>query len=312
MNLKFRYTLLGFYSRMWVLGYLLTLLLNILCMLIVTLIIASSTLVERKVLSLMQRRVGPQFVGYKGRLQYIADALKLFGKGVLVPDEANKFWFITIPSIVLAVCYSFWMNSVWGPSISLFDLEYNLILTSLFSVLFGLCVILTGFFSKNKYALLAAVRAGIGLLNLELFLGLMLLNIIVISESFSFLPIVIYQEIYWFIFLFFGLSGLITITFLLETNRAPFDLSEAESELVSGYTVEYGGFFFGLYYLGEYLHLFFFSLVLTILFFGGWEMPGFLYVGLFNIYDVSEFLYTITDELKVDFLKLINNNARIV
>ncbi len=277
-------------------------------MLIVTLIIASSTLVERKVLSLMQRRVGPQFVGYKGRLQYIADALKLFGKGVLVPDEANKFWFITIPSVVLAVCYSFWMNSVWGPSISLFEIEYNLILTSLFSVLFGLCVILTGFFSKNKYALLAAVRAGIGLLNLELFLGLMLLNVVVVSESFSFLSIVIYQEIYWFIFLFFGLSGLITITFLLETNRAPFDLSEAESELVSGYTVEYGGFFFGLYYLGEYLHLFFFSLVLTTLFFGGWEIPGFLYSSLFNIYNVSEFLYTITDELKVDFLKLINNS----
>jgi NADH-quinone oxidoreductase subunit H len=97
----------------------------------------------------------------------------------------------------------------------------------------------------------------------------MLLNVVVVSESFSFLSIVIYQEIYWFIFLFFGLSGLITITFLLETNRAPFDLSEAESELVSGYTVEYGGFFFGLYYLGEYLHLFFFSLVLTTLFFGG-------------------------------------------
>jgi NADH-quinone oxidoreductase subunit H len=104
------------------------------------------------------------------------------------------------------------------------------------------------------------------------------------------------------------LSGLITITFLLETNRAPFDLSEAESELVSGYTVEYGGFFFGLYYLGEYLHLFFFSLVLTTLFFGGWEIPGFLYSSLFNIYNVSEFLYTITDELKVDFLKLINNS----
>jgi len=130
-------------------------------------------------------------------------------------------------------------------------------------------VILTGFFSRNKYAMLAAVRAGIGLLNLELFLGLMILNVLVISESFSFLPIVIYQEIYWFIFLFFGLSGLITITFLLETNRAPFDLSEAESELVAGYTVEYGGFFFGLYYLGEYLHLFFFSLVISLLFFGG-------------------------------------------
>jgi len=81
-------------------------------MLVVTLIIATSTLIERKILSLMQRRVGPQFVGYKGRLQYIADALKLFGKGVLVPEEANKFWFITIPSIVIAVCYSFWMNAV--------------------------------------------------------------------------------------------------------------------------------------------------------------------------------------------------------
>ena len=263
---------------MWILGCCVILLLNIVCMLILTLIIAASTLIERKFLSLMQRRVGPQFVGYKGRLQYIADALKLFTKGALIPDEANKFWFITIPSVVVALCYSFWMNAVWGPSLSLFEIEYNLVYVSLFSVLFGLCVLLTGFFSRNKYAMLAAVRAGISMLNLEMFLGLMILNIIVLSESFSFLPIVIYQEFYWFIFLFFGLSGLIVITFLLETNRSPFDLSEAESELVSGYTVEYGGFFFGLYYLGEYLHLFFFSLITSTLFFGGWELPNFIFV----------------------------------
>lgn len=130
-------------------------------------------------------------------------------------------------------------------------------------------MILTGYFSKNKYALLAAVRTGIGMLNLEIFLGLMLLNVVLISESFSFSILVIYQEIYWLIFLFFFLSGLIIITFLLETNRSPFDLPEAESELVTGYTTEYGGFFFGLYYLGEYLHLFFFSLVIIVLFFGG-------------------------------------------
>jgi len=252
-------------------------------MLILTIIIASLTLIERKFLALVQRRVGPNFVGYKGRLQYIADALKLFVKGSLIPDESNRFLFVTIPSIAVAICYSFWMNGVWGPSISLFEIEYNLIYVSLFSVLFGMCVILTGYFSKNKYAMLAAVRTGIGMLNLELFLGLMVLNVIFITESFSFLPLVIYQENYWFIFMFTLISGLLIITFLLETNRAPFDLPEAESELVTGYTTEYGGFFFGLYYLGEYLHLFFFSLIISIVFFGGWEFPN-IFLNFLNFY----------------------------
>ena len=275
--------------NMSVLGVVFILLINIILMLILTIIIASLTLIERKFLALVQRRVGPNFVGYKGRLQYIADALKLFVKGALIPDESNRFLFVTIPSIAVAICYSFWMNGVWGPSVSLFEIEYNLIYISLFSVLFTMCVILTGYFSKNKYAMLAAVRTGIGALNLELFLGLMVLNIILLSESFSFLPIVIYQENYWFIWLFFLIGGLIVITFLLETNRAPFDLPEAESELVTGYTTEYGGFFFGLYYLGEYLHLFFFSLVISILFFGGWEFPNVLlnfYNYYYNIYDL--------------------------
>lgn len=259
-------------------------------MLVLTVIIAALTLIERKFLALVQRRVGPQFVGYKGRLQYIADALKLFIKGAIIPDEANKFWFVTIPAIVAAICYSFWMNAVWGPSISLFEIEYNMVYASLFSVLFGICVMLTGYFSKNKYAVLAAVRNGIGMLNLEIFLGLLILNVVFINESFSFLPIVIYQEIYWLIFFFFGLIGLITITFLLETSRAPFDLSEAESELVAGYQTEYGGFFFGLYYLGEYMHLFFFSLVISTLFLGGWELPNFLNFFFLELYSFSELL----------------------
>jgi NADH-quinone oxidoreductase subunit H len=88
------------------------------------------------------------------------------------------------------------MNAVWGPSLALFEIEYNVIYVSLFSILFGLCVLLTGFFSRNKYAVLAAVRSGIGMLNLELFLGLMLLNVVVVTESFSFLTIVVYQEVY--------------------------------------------------------------------------------------------------------------------
>lgn len=268
---------------MGILGFLIIIIINIILMLILTIIIASLTLIERKFLALVQRRVGPNFVGYKGRLQYIADALKMFLKGSLIPDEANKYLFVSLPSLALSVCYCFWMNSVWGPSLSLFDIEYNLVYVSLFSVLFGLIVILTGYFSKNKYAMLASIRTSIGMLNLELFLGLMILNVIFISESFSFINIVNIQENYWLIFLFFILSGLITITFLLETNRAPFDLPEAESELVTGYTTEYGGFFFGLYYLGEYLHLFFFSVVISIIFFGGWELPNFL-VNFLNYY----------------------------
>lgn len=275
---------------MGILGFILILLINVVLMLILTVIIAALTLIERKFLALVQRRVGPQFVGYKGRLQYIADALKLFIKGVIVPDEANKFWFVTIPAIVAAICYSFWMNAVWGPSISLFEIEYNMVYASIFSVLFGICIMLTGYFSKNKYAVLAAVRNGIGMLNLEIFLGLLILNVVFINESFSFLPIVVYQEVYWLIFFFFGLIGLITITFLLETSRAPFDLSEAESELVAGYQTEYGGFLFGLYYLGEYMHLFFFSLVISTLFLGGWELPNFLNFFFLELYSFSELL----------------------
>lgn len=271
--------------------FIIPVLINIILMLVVTLIIAAMTLIERKILSLMQRRVGPQFVGYKGRLQYIADALKLFIKGALIPEEANKFWFITIPAVVAAVCYSFWMNAVWGPSISIFEIEYNIVFASLFSALFTLCIVLTGYFSKNKYAMLASIRAGIGMLNLELFLNLMFLNIVLITESFSFVNAVVLQEVFWFIFIMFILIGLIIITFLLEVNRAPFDLSEAESELIAGHTVEYGGFFFGVYYLGEYLHLYFFSIVVSIVIFGGWEFPNFLYYPYLSLYNTFNFYF---------------------
>lgn len=234
-------------------------------------VIATLTLIERKVLSLIQRRVGPFFVGYRGRLQYIADALKLFIKGILVPHESNKFWFVAMPATTAAVIYMFWMNSVWGPSISIFEIEYNIVYASLLSVIFGYCIMLTGYFSKSKYAFMASVRAALLMLNLEIFLGLMLLNLVFFVESFCFSVFVIYQQIYWLAIPFFGVLGLIIIAFLLETNRAPFDLAEAESELVAGYTVEYGGFYFALYYLGEYFHLFFFSMVISLLVLGGWE-----------------------------------------
>lgn len=135
---------------------------------------------------------------------------------------------------------------------------------------------LTGYFSRNKYAFLASIRCGVLMLNLELFLGLLIINCVIFTESFSFAAFVPIQEGFWLIFPFFGITGLIIIAFLLETNRAPFDLAEAESELIAGYTVEYGGFYFALYYLGEYFHLFFFSMFISILLLGGWEYPNFI------------------------------------
>jgi len=235
---------------------------------------------ERKVLSLMQRRVGPFFVGYRGRLQYIADALKLFIKGTLIPEEANKFWYVGIPALVLAICYTFWVNTVWSPNLSVFEIEYNLVYASLLSLVFSFCVILTGYFSKNKYSILAAVRACLLVSNLELFLGLLILNVVFVSESFNFSVFVALQEFLWLVFPFFNVFGLVIISFLLEVNRSPFDLAEAESELVSGYTTEMSGYLFGLYYLGEYFHLFFFSMTIALLFLGGWS-NSFLTIVLF-------------------------------
>lgn len=276
---------------------------NIILLLVLTLIIACLTLVERKILSLMQRRVGPDFVGYRGRLQYIADALKLFIKGTIVPYEANKFWFVCIPALTLTISYSFWLNAVWGPSVSIFEIEYNLIYSSIFSALFTFCIILTGYFSRNKYSLLASIRAGLGMLNLELFLGLFFLSLVVVGESFSILVYVNYQEIYWLFLPLIFVIGLIAITFLLEVNRTPFDLSEAESELVAGYTTEYGGFLFGVYYLGEYLHLFFFSLLISSLIFGGWELPRFMLIDFYTYFD---FYITLDNVEFIDFIDSLN------
>lgn len=117
--------------------------------------------------------------------------------------------------------------------------------------------------------MLASIRTILLVLNLEIFLGLLILNLVLVTESFSFSTFILFQETIWFVFLYFGLVGVVIITFLLEVNRAPFDLAEAESELITGYSTELGGFHFGLYYLGEYFHLFFFSMTIVIFLLGG-------------------------------------------
>lgn len=245
---------------------------NIILFLILTIIIAVITLIERKVLALIQRRVGPNYIGYRGRLQFIADALKLLMKHIFVITKLNKFLFLLFPALVLIMCYLFWINLIWGPNLSLFEVEYNILFMSILSIFFTLLLFLVGWSSKNKYSILASNRIILISFNLEIFLNFILIFLIVFFESFSFYQCVNLQSsLLNGFFLCLPITPLLIITFLIETGRIPFDLGEAESELIAGHTTELGGFFFALFYLGEYFHLYCFSVTYVLLFFNGWN-----------------------------------------
>ncbi len=246
---------------------------NIIIFLLLTLIIATITLMERKILSLVQRRVGPNYIGYKGRLQFIADALKLLVKHILIVNKVNKFLFLVLPASILIVCYLFWINLVWSPNLAICEIEYNLLFMAVLSMFFSFLMFLVGWITKNKYAILSSTRVLVTTLNLEIFLNFFLIYLISVFESFSFFQIVSFQYLWtWSLFLFFPILPVLFIIFFLETGRIPFDLGEAESELIAGHTTEMGGFFFALFYLGEYFHLFCFSLTYSLLLFGGWHV----------------------------------------
>lgn len=239
--------------------------------LIFTIVIATITLIERKVLSLVQRRIGPQYIGYKGRLQFIADALKLLFKHILIINKTTRFLIIIIPCLILITSYLFWVNLVWGPNLMVCEIEYNLFLMGIISLFFSMLLLLVGWVSNSKYAILASNRIIVSTLNLEILLNFLIIFLLIISESLSFLQIVSIQSNFkWLIFIYLPILPILIITFLLETGRIPFDLAEAESELIAGFTIEFGGFFFALFYLGEYFHLYCFSVIYSLSFFGGW------------------------------------------
>ena len=199
-------------------------------------------------LALVQRRVGPNYIGYKGRLQFIADALKLLLKHIFVLNKLNKFLFLIFPALVLIFCYLFWINLIWGPNLSLFEIEYNILFMSIMSICFTLLLFLVGWASKNKYSILASNRIILISFNLEIFLNFVFIFIIIFFESFSFYQCVNLQSFFLNgFFLCLPIMPIIIITFLIETSRIPFDLGEAESELIAGHTTELGGFFFALF-----------------------------------------------------------------
>ena len=228
---------------------------------------------ERKVAAHMQLRPGPMEVGPHGAIQTVADALKLMGKELITPDEVNKPIFWLAPIVVfLPVLLSFLVvpfSQTW----IIRDMNVGIVLILAFSTLSVLAILMAGWASNNKYAVLGAIRSVAQNIAYEIPLLITVMSIILMVGSFKLSDIVAAQSQYWYVLLQ-PLAFIIYITCATaETNRAPFDLPEAESELVAGFHTEYSGMRFALFFLAEYTNMFIASAIATVLFLGGWHGP---------------------------------------
>ncbi|MDR3569640.1 MAG: NADH-quinone oxidoreductase subunit NuoH [Syntrophobacteraceae bacterium] len=231
---------------------------------------------ERKVAGHLQLRPGPMEVGPHGLLQTIADGVKLVGKELILPFKADRKLFFLAPVMVFMPVLVGFLVLPFSRGLIIRDMNVGVLLVFAFSTITVLAILTGGWASNNKYALLGAVRSVAQNVAYEIPLLLAVLSVVLVVHSLSFAKIVEYQKTVWFIFLQ-PLAGLIyLIAATAETNRAPFDIPEAESELVAGFHTEYSGMGFGLFFLAEYTNMFIVCAVATSLFFGGWN-------GLFGI-----------------------------
>jgi NADH-quinone oxidoreductase subunit H len=245
--------------------------------------VAVITLAERKVIAWMQVRLGPMRVGPWGVLQMVADPLKLLLKEDIIPDRADRWLFILAPVICLIPALIVFAVIPIGPSIHIFGKEINLYITDLnIGVLYVMSIssvgvlgiILGGWASNSKYPLLGALRSAAQMVSYEVALGFSIIGVLMIAGSLSLVSIVQAQkDAGWYVFLQPVGFILFCICGVAETNRAPFDLPEAESELVAGFHTEYSGFRFSLFFLAEYANMLTVAAMAVTLFLGGWLRP---------------------------------------
>ena len=240
---------------------------------VVILCVAYATYLERKVIGFMQLRQGPNRVGFRGLLQPFADVLKLLVKEIVIPGRANRWLFLTAPVLALVPALAAWAVVPLFPGFAVADLNagllYLLAMTSL--GIYG--IILAGWASNSKYALLGAMRSAAQMVAYEIAMGFALVGVLMAAGSLNLGAIVEKQAGgvgNWFILPLLPLFLVYFISGIAETNRAPFDVAEGESEIVAGFHVEYGGATFAMFFLAEYANM---ILIATVLFLGGWDSP---------------------------------------
>ncbi len=234
---------------------------------------AWSTWLERRVLAWWQDRLGPNRVGPFGLFQVIADMIKIFTKEDWIPPFADKALFIIAPMIVMIMTLLGFAIIPFAPDIQIAEFDNGLLFILALSSLSVYSVMLAGFSSNSKYALLGSLRTAAQMLSYEVFMGLALMGVVILSDSFSLNKIVAAQADIWFVitqpigFMLFVFAG------IAESHRAPFDLPEAETEIVAGFHTEYSSMKFGMFFIGEYIGVILISALITTLYFGGWQGP---------------------------------------
>ena len=240
--------------------------------------VAYLTHIERKVFSAMQKRRGPNIVGFLGILQPLADGLKLLLKETIIPTKANILIFFIAPIITFGLSLVGWAVIPFDNGSVLSDLNLGILYLFAVSSLSVYGIVMSGWSSNSKYAFLGSLRSTAQMISYEVSIGLVLICVIICSGSFNLSEIVKAQINNWYIIPLLPLFYIFYISILAETNRSPFDLPEAEAELVSGYNVEYSSMGFALFFLGEYSNIIIMSSLCVVLFLGGWLPPIDLYL----------------------------------
>ena len=235
--------------------------------------VAYLTLAERKLMASMQRRRGPNVVGFMGLLQPLCDGLKLLLKEPVLPSSANTLIFLMAPVVTFLLSLIAWAAIPFNPGVVVADLNLGILYIFAVSSLGVYGIITAGWSSNSKYAFLGCLRSAAQMVSYEVSIGLIIICVILCVGSLNLTDIVLAQRQVWFVIPLFPLCFLFFISCLAETNRAPFDLPEAEAELVAGYNVEYSSMGFALFFLGEYANMILMSGLCAILFFGGWLPP---------------------------------------